>query len=221
MKETNAKNKLIVALIMTVVSVISTICIAVVDVQPIGPQGTYVGIAKVNGLIASLCPYNEMWYKISKPFLYIALLTLPAAALVGLIQLIQRKSLKKIDVRLWISYVYIICLGIIYIVFDKVIVLNYRPVELNGLEPSFPSTHAFLVVSLLLGTAVVLRGYIKNDNVAKAVILIAVALSCFTVIARTLSGVHWVTDLIGGVLYALTVVSFLKYALCRFESENM
>ena len=100
-----------------------------------------------------------------------------------------------------------ILLGIVYIFFEKVII-NYRPVILeNELEASFPSSHTMLAICICLSSLLISKYYIKDKKLLNILNKCTWALMIILVIGRTLSGVHWLTDIIGGILISLCLVS--------------
>ena len=133
-----------------------------------------------------------------------------ATCLVGLVQLIRRRSLLKVSreiIGLAIAYV---MAGIVYIVFE-IFVVNYRPVLEAGQtfpEASFPSSHTVLAF-VILATAIIAWGHLLENHSAIERLLqtAAVLLLIFAVGVRTLSGVHWLTDIVGGVLAGCAITS--------------
>ena len=190
----------------------------IVDVRPIGPAGTAVGMATVNGWVQNmltkltgLLPVTpEMWDKLSDLSLLAAFAVAASFGLVGLIQLIRRRSLLKVSreiIGLAIAYV---MAGIVYIVFE-IFVVNYRPVLEAGQtfpEASFPSSHTVLAF-VILATAIIAWGHLLENHSAIERLLqtAAVLLLIFAVGVRTLSGVHWLTDIVGGVLAGCAITS--------------
>ena len=190
----------------------------IVDVQPIGPAGTSVGLATLNGgaqvllgKLTGLLPVSpELFDKISDLTLLAAFAVAGSFALIGLIQLIRRKSLFRIDreiVGLGIAY---LLAGIVYVAFEMHIV-NYRPVLEAGEvfpEASFPSSHTVLAF-VVFATAAIAWGKLLKDHIAVARLLqfCAVLLLLVAVASRLLAGVHWVTDIVAGVLISLSITS--------------
>ena len=77
-----------------------TIVIAAVDVRPIGPEQSMVGLAAVNQFVFDLIGVNMQWYHLTE-WIGMAVLLIPLFfALLGFGQLIQRKSLWKMDKQL-------------------------------------------------------------------------------------------------------------------------
>ncbi len=124
----------------------------------------------------------------------------------GLRQLIKRKSVVKVDFD-------IIALGVFYAVviavfiFFEVFVVNYRPVLIEGvLEASYPSSTTLLVTCVIPSAAIQFKKRIKNNTLKKLVITLCVAFTVFMVVGRLISGVHWITDIIGGALFSAGIV---------------
>ena len=133
-------------------------------------------------------------------------------AISGLIQLIKTKNLLKVDHEILMTGIIYAIVIILYILFEK-LAINYRPVVLDkGLEASFPSTHTMVILSIA-GTAIPVAGkYFKHPLIIK---IFSIAVMWLTIICRLLSGVHWFTDIIGGVLISLCLISLFKTLVRR------
>lgn len=179
-----------------------------VDVAPIGPEETKVGLSSVNKAVADALGYRENFYSISKYLGYAVLLTAACFALAGLWQLIQRKSLSKVDSDFIALAGLYAAVAVMYLLFEKV-VINCRPVILPGEvhpEPSFPSTHTMLACTIMGSAMMVLGGFVKNEKLRLLLQICCGALLCGTVVFRLLSGVHWLTDILGGLLLSATLL---------------
>lgn len=190
--------------------IIFTILVKVIDVQPVGAEGSLIGFAGLNTAVFSLLGTNHFCYLATQLFGVLAILVAAVFAVLGFVQLLKRKSLLKVDREiLMVGIVYVLVI-ILYILFEK-LAINYRPLILDeGLEASYPSTHTMLILTIL-GTAIPLAGkYIKNPKAALAVKLVCILIMWLTVIFRLVSGVHWFTDIIGGVLISLSLISLYK-----------
>lgn len=184
-----------------------TVLVSVADVQPIGPEQSEVGLATLNGFVFEHIGVNMTWYHITE-WLGMAVLLGPAGfAALGLCQLIQRKSLWKVDTHLLLLGVFYALVAVCYVLFEKVII-NYRPVVFDeGLEASYPSSHTMLAVCVLATAMITLRKLpVLPQKYLKATNPICVALLLVTVVGRLLSGVHWFTDIVGGVLLSAALV---------------
>lgn len=206
------KSSYILAGVSFALFILLIILLRTVDVQSIGPEGTAVGLATVNGAFQNLFGFNKLWYVITKALGGVAILTAFAFALLFIWQTVGRKDIKKTDrelVNLMALYAIWVCL---YVFFDKVIV-NYRPIIMAGdehVEASFPSTHTMLGC-VIMGSAMMLLGkYIKNETLKKVLLIACAAVIAVTVIGRLISGVHWLTDIIGGVILSACLLFMYK-----------
>ena len=129
----------------------------------------------------------------------------------GLLQLIKYKNISKVDKRLlYLAGLYVL-LGITYVFFEKVII-NYRPVLMEGeLEASYPSSHTMLAITICISSLLTSKYYIKDKSLLKILQISTIVLMFLLVIGRILSGVHWISDIIGGILISLALVSIYYY----------
>lgn len=177
-----------------------TLLVLKVDVQPIGPNSSTIGLATINQLIWNLTGENIIWYHITDWLGLVGIFTAFSFAVFGLIQLIKRKSLLKVDPDIYILGAFYILVIVCYCFFE-INIVNYRPVLMNGyLEASYPSSHT-MIICCLMGTAMLqFKSRIKNKIVLRIVNTISMAIIIVTVIGRLISGVHWFSDIIGGLL---------------------
>lgn len=191
------------------VTVIYTLLVMFVDRKPIGPEGTVVGFAAVNGFFHNMLEFNRTMYNISYGLLFVGFAAVFAFAAVGIMQLIKRKSLLKVDrwlVGLGVLYIAVL---ILYAVFEE-IPINYRPLLIPGrteLEPSYPSSHTFAFCSICTSAFYVFKYLIADEKKRRILRICAIALMVVGVLSRFLSGVHWLTDIVGGILFAAIMVS--------------
>ena len=66
----------------------------------------------------------------------------------------------------------------------------------------------------IAGGAILMPDYLNNESLGKAVRVIFWALAVLTVLSRLLSGVHWLTDIIGGIIISAFFLT-LYYAAYR------
>ncbi len=199
-----------------VLFIIWTVLVKVVDTAAIGPMNTVVGFSSINGAVHNALGTSDLWYSASGVLGYLAILLCGVFAVIGLVQLVQRKSLAKVDKKLIAAGVIYICVIIAYVLFDKVAV-NYRPVIMpdeTAPEASYPSTHAMLGCVSYGIAAKLLPEYIKNKSLGSIIRPLCWILAGLTVVFRLLSGVHWLTDIIGGVIISAFFLT-LFYAACR------
>ena len=150
------KRALTAAFLLLALAVIVTVLVCTVDVCAIGPADTAVGLSNLNAFFRDIIGTHPFFYTLTEALGVLSILIGLSFAVIGLIQWIRRKSLRRIDGEIWgLAAVYAL-LGILYVLFEKVVV-NCRPILEAGQtvpEPSFPSSHTLLTVAVL-GTAVI------------------------------------------------------------------
>ena len=199
--------------------VLWTVLIRFVDVQSIGPRESSVGFATLNNYVHDLTGVNMSLYVITDWLGLVPIAVALGFAILGLVQLIKRKSLRKVDHS-------ILALGVFYIavmaayVFFEMVVINYRPTLIAGyLEASYPSSTTMLVMCVMLTAAMQLNVRIKNIMNRRCMIITIVVFTAFMVIGRLLSGVHWITDIIGGALLSTGLVA-VYYSIGNIRTEK-
>ena len=172
-----------------------------VDVAAVGPNGSMIGLSSLNKAVFEFFGESNFWDKITDGFLAISLGIALVFVLIGIRQLIKRKSIAKIDKELFALAGLYVVMAILYVFFEKV-AINYRPIfESDGtLEPSFPSTHTLASCVLAGSAALVMRKYVRNERACKLLRFACVGIMIVTPIGRILAGKHWITDVFGGYL---------------------
>lgn len=174
----------------------------------------------INSLILSAGSYfgyiptdaELRWELITDIILLVSLFMLVVLGILGLTQWISRKSLKKVDPELTLALVPLVLMAIIYFVFDKLIVLNVRP---NGSgEASFPSTHVMVVATIFMLSAIILPKYIKSKTACIIFDIIMFAMIILVCVGRVLANMHWVSDVIGGLVFA-AIFSVVYYLILK------
>lgn len=186
---------------------IFTLLVLIVDVGGIGPYGARVGFSTLNGSVRDAIGWSRDWYAVSEWLGLLAILTVACFAGLGVWQMIRRKSLLKVDAAIWLlGGLYVLMAGA-YLLFE-VMVVNQRPILIDGvLEASYPSSHTMLVCTVMGSAIFAVRQIFTAKAVRVTVTAVASVVMLATVVTRLLSGVHWLTDIIGGVLLAAFLVS--------------
>lgn len=196
------KRKIYTALGFLAAFLLWTVAVSRIDVQPIGPQGSVVGFATLNGLVHSFTGVHMLLYTITDWLSLVPVAFGLGFALTGLWQWIKRKSILKVDCSILLLGVFYAVVLAVYLLFEKM-VINYRPVLIEGvLEASYPSSTTVLVLCIMPTAVMQLRSHVQK----KGIIMAITAFTVFMVIGRLLSGVHWVTDIIGGILLSAGLV---------------
>lgn len=150
--------------------------------------------------------YSDLWYKITKYSGYALFLPVAFFVLLGFVQLIKRKSFKKVDRELKLLALFYLAVAAIYLLFEKFLIINYRPIMLNGqLESSYPSSHTLFAITLCGSAMLLTKSFLKLKHATLVNVVLSV-LMLVTVVGRLLSGVHWATDIMGGILIGFTLV---------------
>ena len=196
-------------LVMLVVTILFSVLTFVVDRKPIGYDGTSVGFSSINGLFAGSFGYNQVMDTLSDIAMYLSFLVVAAFAFIGVMQLIRGKSLSKVDkVIIGLGILYVV-VAVLYVAFDK-IPINYRPILQPGetkLETSFPSTHTLVICTVLGSGIVAAKRLFKNEMTVRVLKIAFIAIMAIGVCARLFAGVHWLTDIVAGLLFSVTLVS--------------
>ncbi|MCQ2508009.1 MAG: phosphatase PAP2 family protein [Dorea sp.] len=206
-----------------VASIIFTCIVMKVDVRPVGPQDTYVGLSHINAFIHGMIGEHLFWYAITTWLGVFAMFIAAGFAVLGCLQLAQRKSLFRVDREIVLmGAVYVIML-FLYIFFEFKIV-NYRPMIMPGMtspEASFPSSHTMLVC-VIGGCAIAYWSKRKEmSRIMKSLLIFfAYVLMAVTVVGRLLCGVHWFSDIIAGVLYSGTLVFAYNTLIIRGKEKE-
>lgn len=212
MKIKKKYRKFVDAAALLAAALLFTLLVKVVDVQAIGPQETSVGFAKINKAFADAVGTNMLLYKLTQLLGYAALAVVAFFGFGGMMQLVKRKSLLKVDRELLGAGVLYVVVLALYVAFEKIIV-NYRPVIMPGEtapEASFPSSHT-LLACVVFGSAVILADtYVRKHKARKRVRAIFVILIIVMVVGRLFSGVHWITDIVAGLLFSGSLLSAFK-----------
>lgn len=195
----NGKKQLITGVSFMLVFVIWTCLIQKVDVQPVGQKGTDVWFAAFNCWFHKFTGVHMGLYTITDWLGLVPVFVCIAFGGIGLWQLIKRKNLFKVDTDL-------IYLGIYYVIvifeylFFEMCPINYRPILIEGiLEASYPSSTTLLVLSVMPTLVLQANRRIENRYLKRIIYAFTIVFSVFMVIGRSVSGVHWFTDIMGAV----------------------
>lgn len=193
-----------------------TVLIQVIDVQNIGVNGTDVGFATVNSWFHALTGVNMTLYSITDWLGLVPIFVCMFFGIVGLVQLVIRKSLTKVDFDIIILGIYYVIVILCYLIFEM-IPINYRPILINGyMEASYPSSTTLLVLCVMPTLVYQAKNRMKNQVFKRIICTVAIAFSIFMVVGRLISGVHWVTDIIGSIFLSAGLFYLYKaFALVK------
>lgn len=199
------------AIVMLILFVLWTLAVRFVDVRNIGPQGSAVGLSTINAIVQDITGVNMSIYALTDwlglvPFGFIF-----GFALLGLVQLIKRKNILKVDYNILVLGGFYIIVMALYILFE-IFVVNYRPVLIEGvLEASYPSSTTTLVMCVIPTAVMQFNVRIKNTLLRRSVAFVLWVFVIFMVGARLISGVHWFSDILGGIFLSSGLVKLYYF----------
>lgn len=194
-----------------------TLLILRVDVRAVGPNGSRVGFAGINLAFHRLTGTNLSLYAVTDWLGLVPVAFAFGFAVLGLCQWIKRRSIFKVDRTILILGGYYVLVIGLYLFFEEAVV-NYRPILIDGrLEASYPSSTTLLTASVMPTAALQLNLRIKNAVALRTVCVLIYIFTAFMIIGRLISGVHWLTDIIGGLL--LSAGAVLLYAFSAEKHE--
>ena len=195
-----------------------TVLILCVDVQAVGQNGTKIGLAGFNVWFHQLTSVHMTLYTITDWLGLVPIFICMCFGVLGLVQLIKRWSLRKVDADILLLGVYYVLVIACYLIFEM-IPINYRPVLIERrLEASYPSSTTLLVLSVMLTLMFQVYRRAVNSMLRKAVAVFVFAFSVFMVIGRLISGVHWATDIVASVI--LSAGLFMLYRSVVLYVDN-
>ncbi len=186
-------------IVLILVFALWTFLILHVDVQPVGQNGTNIGFASVNTRFHALTGVHMGLYTLTDWLGLVPIAVCLFFGAAGLMQMIRRRSLLRVDADILLLGVYYIAVILAYLVFEMVPV-NYRPIPIDGvMEASYPSSTTLLVLSVMPTLAFQANRRAKSGAVRMGATVFSVLFSAFMAIGRLVSGVHWLTDILGAV----------------------
>ena len=219
MKKSEKKSLLIGSTFLAMFAV-WTALIQTVDVQPLGQNGTSIGFATFNCWFHHFTGVNMAIYTITDWMGLVPVTVCLIFAGVGLVQLIKRRSLFKVDADIIILGVYFAIVFLAYAIFEM-IPINYRPILIEGrMEASYPSSTTLLVLSVMPALIEQIQRRLSAIRVKRIITIATIAFSVFMVTGRLVSGVHWFTDIVGGELLSAGLFKLYKSAVMLSLKEK-
>ena len=187
--------------------VLWTAAVCVIDVQPVGPEGSCVGFAAINQFFHHLTGVHMALYMLTDWLGLVPVCFGAGFALLGLVQWIRRKRLWKVDPNLLALGGFYTLVMVCYVFFE-IVVVNYRPILIDGiLEASYPSSTTMLVLCVMPTARMQFHARIRNTIWKRCLDTVITIFMIFMVIGRLLSGVHWFSDIVGGGLLSASLVT--------------
>lgn len=219
MKE-NGKRILFLGCICIAAFTVWTLLIQKVDVQPLGVNGTDIGFATLNCWFHKVTGVHMVLYIITDWLGLVPVFVCMIFGGMGLVQLIKRRSLLKVDYDIILLGIYYVIVIFGYLIFEM-IPINYRPILVEGfLETSYPSSTTLLVLGVM-PTLMEQVSRRSGSEILKGIVnAFVICFSAFMVIGRLISGVHWITDIVGSVLLSAGLFCIYKAVILLCNKEN-
>ena len=214
------KKSLLMGIISLAMFAVWTVLILTVDVQPLGQNGTSIGFATFNCWFHHFTGVNMAIYTITDWMGLVPVVICLIFAGIGLVQLIKRRSIFRVDADIMILGVYFVIVFLAYTIFE-IIPINYRPILIEGrMEASYPSSPTLLVLSVMPALVEQIKRRLSGIRVKQIITIAAIAFSVFMVTGRLISGVHWFTDIVGGELLSVGLYLLYKAAVMLALKER-
>lgn len=209
--------------VFAVLFLVLIVLLFTLDVGRIAPLEGKVGLSTLNQTLQDkIGDFKPSLFSLTKWTGYVGILSAAIFAGLGVFQWIKRKSLARVDRELFVlAGLYVVALAL-YLFFD-IFAVNVRPVILPGdslPEASFPSSHSMLSIVLFGSAARLAQHYLKNRGLAILAVVASFALLLVTVVGRFLSGVHWFSDIIGGILLGCALFFAFLGVLRLFDDRE-
>ena len=207
------KSNLIFGFLNLAAFILWTILVQSFDLRAVGVNGTEIGFASLNTWFHSLTGVNMLLYNVTDWLGLVPVFVCFFYGAVGLIQLIKRRKISEVDFDIILLGIYYVIVIFSYIFFE-VVIINYRPVLIDGIaQASYPSSTTLLVLSVMPTLVFQANRRLKNETIKKTVFALSVIFTVFTVVGRLLSGVHWLTDIVGSVFLSIGLFCVYRSAV--------
>lgn len=216
----NGINTLITGVLMLILFAVWTVLIQTVDVQAVGQNGTDIGFASLNTWFHKMTGVHMWVYTVTDWLGLVPIFICIIFGAVGLVQLIKRRSLLKVDKDIILLGIYYILVIFDYLIFEM-IPINYRPILIEGrMEASYPSSTTLLVMSVMPTLAFQMQRRVRNTKVRYGLYAFTVLFTAFMVVGRSVAGVHWLTDIAGSVLLSSGLYLIYQGAVQLTDKKN-
>ena len=190
--------------LMVLVAILFTIAVDKIDTALV--LGKEIGFSNVNIAVHQMLGTSDTFDLLSDITMIVSALLMGGLVFIGTYQLISGKGFKAVDKEILIAGAVLVLMSITYLFFEKV-VINFRPVLEDGfLEASYPSTHVLLTTVINIVAIDYIVTKIKNKKIMLPSVITVAVITVVGFGARVLSGMHWITDIVGALLIASCLV---------------
>ena len=213
--------KLLIGAAFLLLFIVLIVLLKTADVALDEVTGKEIGLSGVNLAVRDAIGEHYRLYDLTQYLGYFAILIAAGFAVWACVRFcFARFKFRKMGFDfLVLAALYVAVL--LFYVFFEVVVINYRPVLLEGkAEASFPSSHTMLSITVFVSAAKILYRRFAPSVSPVLFSLPFWALAAFVAVARLFSGVHWLTDILGGVLLSLALIFFFSFFSDRVPIET-
>ena len=220
MRETSdARRDLTMGLGLLAAFALWTALVQLIDVQPVGQKGTDVGFATLNTWFHNLTGVHMTLYTVTDWLGLVPVAICLGFGMLGAVQLVKRRSLRKVDPDILLLGVHYVLVASAYLVFEM-IPINYRPILIDGaMEASYPSSTTLLVLGVMPTLWYQVERRAASLSLWKAIFVLATVFSALMVVGRLVSGVHWATDIVGSVFLAFGLFAMYRFAVDSIDKK--
>ena len=212
-EETRQKAYFAIAMAFFVIFVVFTYMVKSFDTAPVGFEGAVIGFSTLNTMVHEAFPGDSGCYAASETLGYICLIMAGVNAITALADFIKHKGIRHMHRRNIITMCYYAVVVFFYVLFEF-FVINMRPVEA---EASYPSSHTVLALCVLYSEFVLLGFAAERNRFWVSLFRIICIVAMISMVAfRLLSGVHWFTDILGGIILSFSLMAFYRASIYRF-----
>ena len=213
---------LLIPSILLAIFIVWTALVKVIDIQYVGAAGFlgfYTLNTNINDFVQTL--NTKTFDLLTDVMLYAAISTVVPFVVIGIVQLVKRKALSKVDPVIYIMLVGYVAMAVIYFVFE-IVKINYSPLSTaEDLKASYPSSHILVFIVMLVAAVMGLLHFVKMNKTLKVIInCLFVVLAFLMGGLRLLSGQHYFTDVIGGLLISFTILTAINSLNRYFENKK-
>ena len=211
---------------LLVIFIVWTILVKTIDVTYISNVG-YLGFSHFNFTVNNFVldfGRTSLFDKLTDVGLYLSIAVVLTFAVIGIVEWVKRKSIKKVDQILFVLLATYLIAVVSYLIFE-INKINYSPLSTaEELKSSYPSSHVLAFSVFFITGVLALFEYVKVNKIIKICSISFVSiLVCLYAFARLLSGQHYFSDVIGSILLSMSIIAFyinFKSALASKVSEE-
>lgn len=216
------KKMLSLAIVFLILFAAFTLMVMKYDVQAIGPEGSSIGFATINGAVDSMILRMDIFDKITDAIRLVCYAVCVLFAALGIYQFIKRKNVLKVDAEIIAMGVNYVVLFATYFLFE-IVTINFRPILEDGeLKASYPSSHLLAAIVILTTACMVLAKKKLFTKVARIIIYSIAGVMCVvTAAGRLICKAHWFTDIFAAIILSgFFVFAYLAVITLIYEKKE-